>query len=70
MNYYNQFFKDEFLSTISEENRTNFRSLFRRSKQLEEQLNKDLYNFTDNEIQILLFSINTAQKNTLSLIHI
>ena len=47
MNYYNQFFKDEFLSTISEENRTNFRSLFRRSKQLEEQLNKDLYNFTD-----------------------
>ena len=45
MNYYNQFFKDEFLSTISEENRTNFRSLFRRSKQLEEQLNKDLYNF-------------------------
>ncbi|CAC8239390.1 hypothetical protein V8H04_11980 [Staphylococcus aureus] len=65
MNYYNQFFKDEFLSTISEENRANFRSLFRRSKQLEEQLNKDLYNFTDNEIQILLFSINTAQRNTL-----
>ncbi|MEJ7218436.1 hypothetical protein [Staphylococcus gallinarum] len=65
MAYYNHFFKEEFLSTVSEQNRYYYRSLFNRSATLEKQLDKDLYNFTDADIEIFLYSINTSQKNTL-----
>lgn len=65
MAFYNHFFKEEFLSTVSEKNRYYYRSLFNRSATLEQQLNKDLYNFTDAEVEIFLYSINTSQKNTL-----
>ncbi|WP_437271683.1 phage lytic cycle repressor MrpR family protein [Staphylococcus succinus] len=65
MAFYNHFFKEEFLSTVSEKNRYYYRSLFNRSANLEQQLNKDLYNFTDAEVEIFLYSINTSQKNTL-----
>lgn len=65
MAFYNHFFKEEFLSTVSEQNRYYYRSLFNRSATLEQQLDKDLYNFTDAEVEIFLYSINTSQKNTL-----
>ena len=64
--FYNHFFKEEFLNTIkTESSRTYYVSLFNKSKQLEEQLNKDMFNFTDIEVELLLYSINTSQKNTL-----
>lgn len=64
--FYNHFFKEEFLNTIkTESSRTYYVSLFNKSKQLEEQLNKDMFNFTDVEVELLLYSINTSQKNTL-----
>ena len=64
--FYNHFFKEEFLNTITtESSRTYYVSLFNKSKQLEEQLDKDMFNFTDVEVELLLYSINTSQKNTL-----
>ncbi|MDK1672863.1 hypothetical protein QOK74_08255 [Staphylococcus saprophyticus] len=65
MTFYNHFFKEEFLNTIPEQNRYYYKSLFNRSESMETQLDKDLYNFTDTEIEIFLYSVNTAQKNTL-----
>lgn len=64
--YYNHFFKEEFLDTIStESSKTYYISLFNNAKSLEEQLDKDMYNFSDSEVELLLYSINTSQKNTL-----
>ncbi|RIO07130.1 hypothetical protein BUZ94_13420 [Mammaliicoccus sciuri] len=64
--FYNHFFKEEFLNTITtESSRTYYVSLFNKSKQLEKQLDKDMFNFTDVEVELLLYSINTSQKNTL-----
>lgn len=64
--YYNHFFKQEFLDTIStESSKAYYSSLFNKTRGLEEQLDKDLYNFSDNEVELLLYAVNTSQKNTL-----
>ncbi len=66
MKFYSYFYKQDFLETIENENtKKHFMSLFNITEKLESQLDKDLYNFNNEEIKILLYSFNSAHKNTL-----
>lgn len=65
MNYYNNFYKLQFIESLSDKEKKQAKSIFKKSRQTEEGFDKDLYNFTDFEIETFLYSINTSSKNTL-----
>lgn len=65
--FYNHFFKQEFISQYEgETQKTIIKSLFKKSKSLEEAFDKDLYNFTDKELELLLYAFQSPSKNTIS----
>lgn len=64
--FYSHFYKQKFIDSLDNEKHVSFyNSIFRICKPLEEQFDKDLYNFTSNEIEILLYSFNTASLSSL-----
>lgn len=66
MSYYNNFYKLSFIDSVeSDYERKIYKSLFNKSKRSEELFDKDLYNFTDSEIEAFLYSVNTSSRNTL-----
>ncbi len=55
---YNQSIKEEFLSDFPVNTQNTYRRIFIRSQVVEKVLDKDLYNFTRNEIEEILFDLN------------
>lgn len=67
MKYYQMFFKEEFIeNALSENEKSLANPVFARSKDLENSFEKDLYDFTSNEIELLLFSFNSANIATIN----
>lgn len=67
MKYYQMFFKEEFIENVLSENEKGLANpVFVKSKELEDSFEKDLYDFTGDEIELLLFSFNSANIATIN----
>lgn len=64
---YNMFYKTDYLNTLENENtRSLCRTMFAKTEKLESQLDKDLFRFNMNEIDLLLFTLNAPHLNSLN----
>lgn len=65
-NFYNAFFKKDFLNSVYQKKEYNLiKALFNKSRELEEFYDTDLFNFSDEQIEYLLYSFQTPSKRTL-----
>lgn len=61
--YYNQEVKDMFLAMYPEESRRYYKRIFSKSEPMENDLNKDIYDFTLIEIEKFLYTLNPLTVN-------
>lgn len=67
---YNQRFKNQFLDNLESASVAPvYSALFNKSREIEEQLNKDLFNFIPQDIDLLYYSISTPSLKTLEVFH-
>ncbi|MEC1697731.1 phage lytic cycle repressor MrpR family protein [Schinkia azotoformans] len=62
-NFFNEETKETFLSNFNEESRNTYSYVFRNSKEMEELIEKDVYDFTINQIGKLLESLKLSTSN-------